>query len=360
MADPSDAFVLPRTGRTLRNRSVLAAMTNKQSHDDGTLSDEEIHWLTMRAQGGFGIVTTAAANVTETGRGWDGEMGVWGDHQLPGLTTMATELRSHGAVSLVQLFHGGMRAPQRINGVQPVSASINTEAGMEGSTRELTSDEVHGIVEDFAQAAARCELAGFDGVELHGAHSYLICQFLGKKTNRRTDEWGGSYDARKRFLWAIIDAVRAVTSPNFLVFVRISPLIEKMGIELEDSLRLAQDLAAVDVDGLHISCWDVFQSVDDDDERLMTKRFADALPDGFPLISTGAVWSAHDAQFVLDEGADLVGVARVAIGHFDWANRVSDSAYDPQRQPFSAQHLATQGLSPVFIDYMRRWKNFVV
>ena len=92
----------------------------------------------------------------------------------------------------------------------------------------------------------------------------------------------------------------------------------------------------------------------------MTKRFADALPDGFPFISTGAVWSAHDAQFVLDEGADLVGVARVAIGHFDWANRVSDSAYDPQRQPFSAQHLATQGLSPVFIDYMRRWKNFVV
>ena len=165
MADPSDAFVLPRTGHTLRNRSVLAAMTNKQSHDDGTLSDEEIHWLTMRAQGGFGIVTTAAANVTETGRGWDGEMAVWGDHQLPGLTTMATELRSHGAVSLVQLFHGGMRAPQRINGVQPVSASINTEAGMDGSTRELTSDEVHGIVEDFAQAAARCELAGFDGVD---------------------------------------------------------------------------------------------------------------------------------------------------------------------------------------------------
>ena len=167
MADPSDAFVLPRTGRTLRNRSVLAAMTNKQSNEDGTLSDEEIHWLSMRAQGGFGIVTTAAANVSETGRGWDGEMGVWGDHQLPGLTTMATELRSHGTVSLVQLFHGGMRAPQRINGVQPVSASINTEAGMDGSTRELSSDEVHRMVEDFAQAAARCELAGFDGVELH-------------------------------------------------------------------------------------------------------------------------------------------------------------------------------------------------
>jgi hypothetical protein len=142
MAVSSEPFVLPRTGIAVANRCVLAAMTNKQSHEDGSLSDEEIHWLTMRAKGGFGIVTTAAANVTETGRGWDGEMGVWGDHQLPGLTKMAEGLRAHGALSLVQIFHGGMRAPQSINGVQPVSASVNTEAGMDGSTRALSSLEV--------------------------------------------------------------------------------------------------------------------------------------------------------------------------------------------------------------------------
>ena len=200
MAPPSEPLVLPRTGIEVANRCVLAAMTNKQSHEDGSLSDEEIHWLTMRAKGGFGIVTTAAANVTETGRGWDGEMGVWGDHQLPGLTKMAEGLRAQGALSLVQIFHGGMRAPQSINGVQPVSASVNTEAGMDGSTRALSSLEVEDMVEAFADAAVRCEQAGFDGVELHGAHSYLICQFLGTETNRRQDEWGGSYEARKRFL----------------------------------------------------------------------------------------------------------------------------------------------------------------
>ena len=87
----------------------------------------------------------------ETGRGWDGEMGVWGDHQLPGLTTMATELRSHGPSVWFSCFTEACAPPQRINGVQPVSASINTEAGMDGSTRELTSAEVHEIVEDFAQ-----------------------------------------------------------------------------------------------------------------------------------------------------------------------------------------------------------------
>lgn len=360
MAKPNDAYILPRTGREVRNRSVVAAMTNKQSNEDGTLSDEETHWLTMRAQGGFGIVTTAAANVTQTGRGWDGEMGVWGDHQLPGLTRMAEGLRAQGAVSLVQLFHGGMRAPESINGVQPVSASVNTEAGMDGETRALGAEEVQAMVDAFAEAAVRCQKAGFDGVELHGAHSYLICQFLGLETNRRADEWGGSYDARRRFLWAIIESVRARTSPEFLIFVRISPLIKKMGIYLEDSLRLAKDLTQMDVDGLHISCWDVFQEVDDEDERLMTKRFADALPDDFPLISTGGVWSAQDAQFVLDEGANLVGVARVAIGHADWAKHLGDGTYNPQRQPFTAEHLSEQGLSPVFIDYMRRWKNFVI
>ena len=360
MAGPSDTFVLTRTGRSIRNRSVLAAMTNKQSYEDGRLSDEEIHWLALRAKGEFGIITTAAANVTEKGRGWDGEMGVWGDHQLPGLTKMATTLRSHGALSLVQLFHGGMRAPERINGVQPVSASINTEAGMEGSTRALSGAEVNQLVEDFAGAALRCHAAGFDGVELHGAHSYLICQFLGHKTNRREDEWGGSFQGRARFLFAIIEAIRARTTPDFLVFVRISPLIEKMGIYLEDSLRLAQDLARANVDGLHISCWDVFQNVDDEDERLMTKRFADALPADFPLISTGGVWSAKDAQFVLEEGAHLVGVGRAAIGHPNWAVHLGDESYDPQRPPFSAEHLAGAGLSPVYIDYMRRWKNFVV
>jgi 2,4-dienoyl-CoA reductase-like NADH-dependent reductase (Old Yellow Enzyme family) len=253
-----------------------------------------------------------------------------------------------------------MRAPKSINGVQPVSASVNTESGMEGSTRELSSGEVLAMVEDFATAAKRCEQAGFDGVELHGAHSYLICQFLGIETNRREDEWGGTYDKRKRFLWAIIDAIRAITSPDFLIFVRISPVIEKMGIHLDESLQLAKDLAKAKVDGLHISCWDVFQTVGDDDDRLMTQRFADALPNEFPLISTGAVWSAKDAHFVMEQGAHLVGVARVAIGHADWAEQIADSSYNPQQQPFTAEHLAAQGLSPVFIDYMRRWKNFVI
>ena len=108
----TDSLNLGR-GHVIKNRSLLAAMTNKQSNSDGTLSDEEINWLVRRAKGGFGITTTAAANVTEKGRGWSGEMGVWSDHHLPGLTKMAERLNETGTISLVQLFHGGMRAHER-------------------------------------------------------------------------------------------------------------------------------------------------------------------------------------------------------------------------------------------------------
>ena len=104
MTGPNDVFRFPRRDFEVRNRAIVAAMTNKQSHEDGSLSDAEIEWLRRRAEGGFGIVTTAASHVVREGQGWVGEMGVWGDHQLPGLQRMATGIQAHGALSLAQIF----------------------------------------------------------------------------------------------------------------------------------------------------------------------------------------------------------------------------------------------------------------
>ena len=357
---PTESLEIGR-GFVLKNRSLLAAMTNKQSNEDGTLSDEEINWLVRRAHGGFGITTTAAANVTETGRGWEGEMGGWGDHQLPGLTNLANQLNETETISLVQLFHGGMRAPVSINKVQPISASENTEPGMDGVyTREMSEDEIHSMIESFTQSALRCQKAGFHGVELHGAHTYLICQFLGSKTNRRTDDWGGDIHSRSKFLREIIRSIRKNSDPNFLIAVRISPIIEKAGIYLDDSLELARILCGMEIDMLHISCWDVFQPVDGDElGPSLTKRFREVMRNNIPLISTGAVWTSRDAKWLMEEGADIVGVARVGIAHPDWPKHLIDENYEPQRPPFSVEHLENVELSPVFIEYMKRWKNFV-
>ena len=173
----------------IRNRAMLAAMTNKQSHSDGSLSDAEIKWLTRRAKGGFGIITTAAAHVSKDGQGWDGELGLFDDKHIDKLTTLTDSIHTYGSLSFAQLFHGGMRAPQYLTAKTPISASkIPCDESKSGFTRSASGKDIKRIIKDFTTAAVRCVKAGFDGIELHGAHAYLISQFLGTKTNMRKDE----------------------------------------------------------------------------------------------------------------------------------------------------------------------------
>ena len=337
-------------------------MTNKQSSEDGTLSEDEINWLLMRAEGGFGIITTAATHVVPEGQGWKGEMGVWGDHHVPGLTRLATGIRERGAISLAQIFHGGMFAPEAITGVRPVSASENPlSKDSDETSRELSYDEIESIISSFGDAASRCAKAGFDGVELHGAHGYLICQFLGEKTNRREDVWGGEIFDRARFLMRIIQDVRNKVPEDFILGVRISPEHRKVGVRLEDSLELAEMLSEAGIDFLHISCWDCSWGSSEfpEDERTLTQWFSDRLGKSVPIISAGGIWSTSDAKAVMANGADMVAVARVAIGHADWASHISEENYSPMKPPFSNHHLLEQGLSETFVDYMRGWDGFV-
>ena len=346
-----------RNGLVIPNRSVLAAMTNKQSHSDGTLSDEEMRFLVRRAEGGFGLITTAASHVQESGQGWEGEFGVWGDHHLPGLTSLATQLKQHDSKSFVQIFHGGMRAPSSITGQQASSASVNFISESEGSSRRLATSEVEETISCFIKAAQRCETAGFDGVELHGAHGYLIAQFLGSNTNRRSDVFGGDVEQRSTFLLRIIRGIREVVSDDFAIMVRLSPVSEEIGLTLEDTKQVIELLIKERIDALHISCWDVFEK--QDNHQTMTKELCSIYSDSIPIVSTGSVWSAADAQFVLDQGAQAVGVARVALPHPDWASLVTNMAYNPKTAPFTPEELRSADLSPTFVEYMRRWRGFV-
>ena len=355
-----EPFTFQRTGKRIDNRCVLAAMTNKQSHGNGVLSEAEINWLAARSEGGFGVVTTAAAHVQEDGKGWTGEMGVWSDAHVDGLAKMATAIHEHGALGLVQLFHGGMRAPEALTGKQPKSASENRISDELGSSRAMTEDEILETIEAFGQAARRCEAAGFDGVELHGAHGYLIAQFLGKTTNRRNDRWGNSSAARQRFLSAIVECVRANTTSSFLVGVRLSPQQASGGIGMADALETLEVCNTLPLDFVHVSCWDYTATASHDGrEQPYTTWFREALAENLPLISTGGVWDAADALKVMEQGADAVGVARAGIAHPDWPHYMEEGSEPPTRPPFSPEWLEQASLSPVFVDYMRRWDGFV-
>ena len=146
------------------------------------------------------------------------------DRQLPGLTTLAHALRAHGAVPVVQLYHGGVRSPARLTGQRPWSASEFSEdrPGFE-VPRAATDDDLARVVRDFAAAAARARDAGFLGVELHGAHGYLLGQFLSATMNTRDDAWGGPLAHRARLLREVTRAARDRGGPGFLVGVRLSP-----------------------------------------------------------------------------------------------------------------------------------------
>lgn len=356
-----ESFRFARGAKLARNRCVLAAMTNQQSNADASLGEDELRWLLARAS--FGVVTTCAAHVARDGQGWAGELGVFDDALLPGLTRLASSLRAAGTLSLCQHFHGGMRAPSRLTGQAPFSASaVEVDITKGEAARAATEADIERTIQAFADAARRTEQAGFDGVELHGAHGYLLAQFLGKKTNRRSDGWGGSLEKRARLLREVYRAARAVTGADFLIGVRFSPELEDIGIDLDESLELVRMLESDGVDFLHVSNGDSFRPprARPESERRLTAHVRAVLADATPLIATGAVWTRDDAETVLRDGADFVGVARAAIGNADWARAVEDAAWQAARPPYSVAHLRDQGLGEAFIAYMRRWPDFVV
>ncbi len=343
-------------GPAAPNRLWLAPLTNTQSHPDGRLSDEELHWLSLRARGGHGLTMTCAAHVQAGGQGFPGQLGAFSDDHVPGLTRLAAALTDAGSLSSLQLHHAGIRSPQDLVG-QPVGPTDDEETG----ARAMTTEEVGQLVEDFAAAGVRGQRAGFAGIEVHGAHGYVLAQFLSPELNRRTDRYGGALENRARLLFDVVTAVRARCGPDFQIGVRISP--ERFGLRLGEMREVAAELLrSEDVDYLDLSLWDVAKAPQDEayQERRLMEWFTDLDRGTTRLGVAGKVRTGQQAVEALERGADFVMVGRAAILHHDFADRVRrDGAFEPVPTPVTPEHLAGEGLSPVFVDYMRAWRGFV-
>ena len=344
-------------GPQMKNRLMLAPLTNLQSHPDGTLSYDEHRWLTLRAQGGFGLTMTAAAHVQRIGQGFPGQVGIFSDVHIPGLTRLAEDIRKAGSLAVVQLHHAGMRSPAALIGEAPVCPSEDADTG----SRALTLDEVHQLRDDFIAAAVRADKAGFDGVEIHGAHGYVLCQFLSAETNRRTDAYGGSPENRARLILEIIDGVRAACRPDFNLGLRLSP--ERFGLSLMEVRDLAgRLLSEAKIDYLDMSLWDSFKEPVEEAYRGRTlmSYFTD-LPRGEVRLGVaGKLMSAADARAMLDAGADFVLLGRAAILHHDWPQKArANPDFRPVSLPVTRAHLEAEGLGPTFVNYMSTWAGFV-
>lgn len=357
-----EPLAFPR-GKAMPNRFMLAPLTNTQSHPDGVLSDEEHRWLMMRADGGFGATMTAAAHVQAVGQGFPGQLGVFSDDHLPDLARLASDINATGSVSIVQLHHAGNRSPADLIGTTPVCPSDDPETG----ARALTDDEVHRAIADFVAGAVRAEQAGFDGVELHGAHGYLICQFLSAEINQRTDEFGGSLENRSRFLFDILAGVRDATGDDFIVGVRLSP--ERFGMRISEIKDVSQQLIDTgQIDFLDLSLWNCFKEPEAAEfkGRTLCEVATDLTrrtdPEGrvIPIGVAGKIYDPADVHRILDLGADFPVLGRVAILHHDYPRQMEkDDDFVPNRVPVTRQYLADEGLSDAFIDYMGSWKGFV-
>jgi 2,4-dienoyl-CoA reductase-like NADH-dependent reductase (Old Yellow Enzyme family) len=344
-------------GPTMKNRFMLAPLTNQQSHEDGSLSDDEFRWLTMRAAGGFGLTMTCASHVQEIGRGFPGQLGIWSDKHLPGLRRLVDAIHSYDSIAISQLHHAGLRSPKEVIGTTPVCPSDNEKTG----ARALTHSEVRQLVEDFISAAERAEKAGFDGVELHGAHQYILCQFFSAEINHRTDEYGGSLENRSRILFEIIDGIRARCRKDFMLGVRLSA--ERFGMKLDDSRKMAQRLMAEDnIDFLDMSLWDVFKEPEENEfkGRTLMSYFTELERGNTRLGVAGKIRTPQEARATLAAGADWIMLGRAAMLMHDFPNRYkADPDFKPVEMPVTRQYLREEGISDTFQAYIQgRWPEF--
>lgn len=356
MTDLFAPLTLP-SGAVMKNRLMLAPLTNCQSHADGRLSDEEYRWLTMRAEGGFGLTMTCAAHVQRIGQGFPGQLGIWSDDHLPGLTRLAAKIKAEDSLAVVQLHHAGIRSPADLIGEAPVGPSADEATG----ARALSLDEVHRLRDDFIAAAVRAEKAGFDGVEIHGAHGYIVCAFLSPGLNRRADAYGGSAENRARLLNEIVDGIRAATRPGFTLGVRLSP--ERFDLDTGEIRDLAGAiLVGGKVDFLDMSLWDVTKAPVDErfKDRPLIGWFTDLPRKGCVLGVAGKVRSAGEARACMEAGADYVLIGRAAILHHDWPKlAAANPDFEPVASPVPASYLAQEGISPVFVAYLDQYFKMV-
>lgn len=328
---------------TIKNRIVMTPMGTNYGEQNGEMSFLHMDYYEQRAKGGVGLIIVENASV-DSPQGSNGttQLRIDHDNYIPRLFKLCETVHSHGACIAVQINHAGASAlSSRIN-MQPVSASnLPSKKGGE-IPRPLQKEEITAIVKKYGESARRAQVAGFDAVEIHAGHSYLISQFLSPTTNNRTDEFGGSKENRARFAKMVMDEVRSQVGPMFPIMIRISAdeLVEG-GNTLEDTLELleyfAEEADIIDVSaGLTGS---IQYQIDANYLKDGWRSFmAKAVKEKFnkPVITTGNIRNPKIAEKILEDGdADLIGMGRGLIAEPEWVNKVESGREDELRKCIS-------------------------
>ena len=332
-------------GVTIKNRLAVAPMTHFGSQADGLISDQERTFLSNRA-GDMGMFITAATLVQKDGKAFHGQPEATGEHCLDSLKETAQILQQQGAKAILQIHHGGSKAiDELLDGLDKISASASEAE----HAREATAKEVEALIASYAQAADLALRAGFDGVEIHGANTYLIQQFYSAQSNRRNDQWGGSLENRMRFPLAVIDAVVAVREKHqrddFIIGYRFSP--EEPG---DDGLTMTETGALIDalvqkpLQYLHVSLWEFDKKIRRGGDTAQTRmQFIHERINGkLPLIGVGNLFTADQILAAYETGwAEFIALGKTVMINPHIATQIREGREDEietQLDPTRADH----------------------
>jgi 2,4-dienoyl-CoA reductase-like NADH-dependent reductase (Old Yellow Enzyme family) len=321
---------------TVRNRVWVAPMC-QYSATDGVPDDWHLVHLGSFARGGAGLVITEASAVSPEGRISPADAGIWNDEQRAAWARIVEFLRAQGATAGIQLAHAGRKAstrapfdgrgsvPAEEGGWETLAPSAIAFPGYD-TPREMTLDEIDRVVEDFARAARRALDAGFEVLEIHAAHGYLLHQFLSPLSNQRTDEYGGSFDNRVRLLLRVVEAVRAAVPDTTPVLVRISATDwAEGGWDADDSVTLAKRLREAGVDLIDVSTGGNVPAeipVEPGYQVQFARRIRSEAD--IPTGAVGLITEPKQAEEILADGnADVVLLARAMLRDPHWALRAA-------------------------------------
>lgn len=320
-------------GMTLPNRFVRSATWMGMANQDNTVSQRLIDVMVELAKGDVGLLITGYAPVRKDGTSVPFQLGNYSDDHLPGLTKMAEAVHKAGGTIVNQIAHGGIFIIPQLAGATPMGPSVIE--GPEGPIcREMTKNDIIELVSAFGQAATRAKKAGFDGVEIHGAHGYGLSQFLSPFYNKRTDEYGGPIENRAKIIMDVYQSVRDAVGDDFPVLVKLNAAdFLDGGLDTDDMLQVAAMLEKAGIDAVDLSGGTIkehlarnynagFSRTQEEEVyyREAAKRYKEKI--GVPLILVGGIRSYEVAEQLVEEDvADYIALSRPLIREPDLINR---------------------------------------
>jgi 2,4-dienoyl-CoA reductase-like NADH-dependent reductase (Old Yellow Enzyme family)/thioredoxin reductase len=323
----------------LKNRILMPAMVTNYGNKDNTVSDRLIAYHTARAKGGFGLNIVENFAVQPSGKAFAAVLGLWEDRFIPGCSALSEAVHASGGKIFAQIYHAGAQTTAKVIGTQPVAPTALLHPLNGTLPRALTGEEISGIVAAFGQAARRAQEAGFDGIEVHGSHGYLISEFMSTYTNRRADEYGGDLLGRLRFPREILACIRKQVGDDFPVIIRMAG-DERVsdGRTIEESKIAAKILEEAGYDGFHITT-----ATTATQHYIVPPYYVGAaLNVGYaeqikktvtkPVITTGGIYDPFLAELILAEGrADMIGMGRASIADPELPNKIRAGAIEDIR-----------------------------